>query len=66
MLGGTFLYISNVARPGDQIDRVVNRTELPSSQSFSPLVGGPVRPAFNWSGTDFWATGVSFGIGLRF
>jgi Putative beta barrel porin-7 (BBP7) len=66
MLGGTFLYISDVARPGDQIDRVVNRTELPSSQSFSPLVGGPARPAFSWNGTDFWATGVNIGIGLRF
>ena len=66
MLGYTILYASNVARPGEQIDRSVNRTTVPTSEAFNPSIGGPQRPAFNWNGTDFWAQGVNIGIGLRF
>jgi hypothetical protein len=66
MVGYTFLYVSDVARPGDQIDRTVNRALVPSSQAFNPALSNPQRPTFNWNGTDFWAQGVSFGIGLRF
>jgi hypothetical protein len=66
LLGYTFLYVSDVARPGDQVDRVVNRTTLPSSQAFNPFAGGPARPSFSFTGSDFWSQGVSFGIGLRF
>jgi hypothetical protein len=66
MLGYTILYASNVARPGEQIDRNVNRTTVPTSEAFNPSVPGPQRPAFNWNGTDFWAQGINVGIGLRF
>jgi hypothetical protein len=66
MLGYTILYVSNVQRPGQLIDRSVNRTALPSSELFNPGVPGPAHPAFLWSGTDFWAQGVNFGISLRF
>jgi hypothetical protein len=65
-LGYTIIYMSDVARPGDLIDRTVNRTELPSSQTFNPIVGGPQRPGFSWSGTDFWAQGINVGLSLRF
>ncbi|HWG45606.1 MAG TPA: BBP7 family outer membrane beta-barrel protein [Gemmataceae bacterium] len=66
MLGYSILYASNVARPGEQIDRSVNRTAVPTSEAFNPSLGGPQHPAFNWNGTDFWAQGVNIGIGLRF
>lgn len=66
MVGYTFLYVSSVARPADQVDRAVNRTDLPTSQSYDPAVGGPHRPTFLWQGNDFWAQGVNFGLGFRF
>jgi hypothetical protein len=66
MIGYSILYLSDVARPGNLIDREVNRTQLPSSQTFNPSVPGPQRPGFTWSGTDFWAQGINIGLSLRF
>jgi hypothetical protein len=65
-LGYTFLYVSNVARPGENIDLAVNRTTVPSSQAFNPTIPGPARPTFEFKGTDFWAQGINVGLGLRF
>jgi hypothetical protein len=65
-LGYTIIYISDVARPGNLIDRSIDRTLLPSSQTFNPAIPGPQRPAFSWSGTDFWAQGINVGLSLRF
>ncbi len=53
-IGYTFLYVSNVARPGDLIDRNVDRTLVPSSQVYNPTLPGQQRPTFVWNGTDFW------------
>jgi hypothetical protein len=64
-VGYTFLYWSNVARPGDQIDRPVNPTLLPTVGNPGPPVG-PIRPAFTFKDTDFWAQGVNFGLEFRF
>jgi hypothetical protein len=65
-VGYTIIYISDVARPGNLIDRTINRTELPTSQTYNPTVPGPQRPGFSWSGTDFWAQGINIGLSLRF
>ncbi|HTU91467.1 MAG TPA: BBP7 family outer membrane beta-barrel protein [Gemmataceae bacterium] len=65
-VGYTMIYVSDVARPGNLIDRTVDRTALPSSQTFSTSVPGAVRPSFTWSGTDFWAQGINVGLSLRF
>jgi hypothetical protein len=62
-LGYTFLYWSNVARPGDQIDRSVNPGTLPILNN-PPAVGS--RPAFTFHDSDFWAQGLTFGLQLRF
>jgi hypothetical protein len=61
-VGYTFLYWSNVARAGDQIDLVLNPALLP------PLLPGasPLRPAFDFQGTGFWAQGVDLGLEFRF
>jgi hypothetical protein len=64
-VGYSFVYISNVARPGDQIDRVVNATQLPSVLGPGQLVG-PARPAFTFRESDFWAHGVSLGLECRY
>jgi hypothetical protein len=60
-----FLYWSNVVRPGDQIDRVVNSSQLPNELGPGTLAGVP-RPAFAFRGSDFYAQGVSFGVELRY
>lgn len=60
--GYNFLYLSNVARAGDQIDLRVNPTQLPPRT----LVTGPNLPAFTPHTTDFTINGFSLGVELRF
>jgi hypothetical protein len=61
--GYSLLYWTNVVRPGDEVDRVVNVTQLPSSPvPFS----GPARPAFSWNDTNFWAQGFNLGVEMRY
>jgi hypothetical protein len=65
-VGYRFLYLSNVVRPGDQIDRAVNPTQLPGIGATTGLVG-PARPAFTaFHESSFWAQGLQFGLELRF
>ncbi len=59
--GYTFLYWSNVVRPGDQIDLGINPTQLPTAAGPGVLVG-PARPAFTFRDTDFWAHGINLGL----
>jgi hypothetical protein len=62
--GYSFLYMSNVVRPGDQINRNLNLTQN-VVQGSGTLVG-PAQPSFAFHGTDYWAQGISFGLQLRF
>lgn len=57
IFGYSFLYWSNIARPGDQIDLYVNPTQLPP-----PDFQGAPLPAFRFATTDFWAQGMHFGL----
>ncbi len=59
--GYSFVYFSQVARPGDQIDRNLNLTQLGGA----PLVGAPF-PQYRLVKTDFWAQGINFGAQLSF
>ena len=63
--GYTFLYWSNVARPGNQIDRNINPVNIPTSgaQGLGPA-GGP--PTFNFQQSGYWAQGLNFGLEFRF
>ena len=63
-VGYDFLYVSSVARPGDQIDPVVNPF-LPPIQDDGARVGA-ARPAVPLDSTDFWAQGVTFGLQLKY
>ncbi len=63
--GYNFLYWTDVVRPGDQLDRSINKTQLPSSLSFGPLTG-PVRPVTTLQNTDFWAQGINVGVAVRY
>ena len=67
VLGYTFLYASNVARPGDQIDRGINPTQSQAISLNNPAnLVGPARPSFKFQGSDFWAHGLNAGISLSF
>jgi hypothetical protein len=63
--GYSFLWVSTVARAGEQIDPVVNVTQFPIRSGIVPLVG-PARPAFDFAGTGFWAQGLDFGLEVRY
>jgi hypothetical protein len=58
--GYSLMFLNNVARTGDQIDRIVN----PSQIGGRPLVG-PARPQFSFAGSDFWTQGLNFGLDYR-
>jgi hypothetical protein len=59
-VGYTFLYLSSVARAGDQIDRGIDSVQLTGVPS--PFG----RPAFRPNRTDFWAQGINVGASFRF
>ena len=60
-VGYSFLYLNRVARPGDQIDGVVDPRLL------TPGAGaGATRPAYDRKDSDFWAQGVNFGLQYRY
>jgi hypothetical protein len=63
--GYTLLWVSTVARAGEQIDPVVNVSQFPIRSGNGPLVGTP-RPAFAFNGADFWAQGLNLGLELRY
>ncbi|MCI0680770.1 MAG: BBP7 family outer membrane beta-barrel protein [Gemmataceae bacterium] len=60
-VGYTLLYWSEVARPGQQIDRVINTTQFPPGN-----LTGPARPTTLFDSTDFWAQGVNVGFEIRY
>jgi hypothetical protein len=67
VVGYSFLYVSSVARPGDQIDRVINPSQAPAiTGNFAGNLSGPARPALNIRDTDFWAQGLNFGLQFRY
>lgn len=60
--GYTFLYWSNVVRPGDHISTDLNPNQLPPEAD--PFVGVR-RPGFAFDTTDYWAQGLSYGLEYR-
>jgi hypothetical protein len=63
--GYDFLYVSDVVRPGDQIDRRINFSQQAAPVGGGALVGQPMpQPQFNHN--DFWAHGFSFGVQVRY
>jgi hypothetical protein len=65
-VGYTCIYWSSVVRPGEQIDRVVNPTLVPTTTVFGIPVDAPPRPAVLMQRTDFWVQGVTLGLEWRF
>jgi hypothetical protein len=63
--GYNFLYLSDVVRPGQQVDFAVNPTQLPTGTTPGTLVGAR-RPAFVFRESDFWAQGFVLGLEFKF
>jgi hypothetical protein len=59
-VGYSLVAISDVARPGDQIDRVVQLPTIP------PGLGVVARPLFSPRQSDFWAQGMTMGLALSY
>ncbi len=67
IVGYSFLYISSVARPGDQIGHVINPSQSSAiSNNFPAALTGPALPGLNVHNTDFWAQGLNFALEFRF
>src|SRR5581483_4175511 len=64
-VGYSVLYVSSVARPGDQLNRNIPATQLPISASFSRTAP---RPAAITDVVDdgLWLHGFSFGVTLTY
>jgi Putative beta barrel porin-7 (BBP7) len=60
-LGYTFMYLSSVARAGEQIDLNINPNLFPP-----PVVAGPLLPQFRFNPAGFWMTGLNFGLQFQF
>ncbi len=56
-LGYDFIYISSVARPGDQIDLTVQN---------NPTTGASIRPVGGIHSTDFWANSLLAGLSFKY
>jgi len=63
--GYNFLYLSDVVRPGDQIDRRVNTNQFPNVFQGTTLVQ-PALPSVLFKPTDFWAQGLNAGLEFRY
>jgi hypothetical protein len=65
--GYSFLYATDVARPGDQIDRGINPTQAPAiSGQPQTALQGAARPTFPARESDFWAQGLNLGLEFRY
>lgn len=62
--GYTFLYWSDVARPGAQVDTTLNPGSVPTDASFG--TPGPNQPTFAFHQSSFWAQGLNFGLEFRY
>jgi hypothetical protein len=62
--GYGFLYWSSVLRPGDQVDRLVNRAFVPTLATGAVTAGSAPVPHATEHGTDIWAHGFNVGATL--
>jgi hypothetical protein len=63
-IGYSFIYWSNVIRPGDQVTRVVSPTLVPSDPTYG--TGGPNEPGNLFHTTGYWAQGLNLGLEFHF
>ena len=66
-VGYSFVYASNVVRPGNQMSRIINTSQSVAytSDPAATLVG-PAQPSFQFNTSSFWAQGINIGLAVRF
>jgi hypothetical protein len=65
--GYSFVYASNVVRPGNQISRNINWTQSTSyTEDPNAKLRGPALPTFQFNDSSFWAQGFNVGLAVRF
>jgi hypothetical protein len=64
-VGYNLLYWSDVIRPGEQIDRVIDETLIPNFGAHNPPAGQN-RPTVLFKQSDFWAQGLTFGLEYKY
>ena len=65
--GYDFLYWTNVIRPGQQIDRTLDETQIPNFDTPGTIApAGQNRPAVLFHQSDFWAQGLNLGLEFRY
>jgi Putative beta barrel porin-7 (BBP7) len=63
-IGYTFMYWTNVVRPGDQVTRVASPTLVPSDPTYG--TGGPNEPGNHFQTAGYWAQGLNIGLDFHF
>jgi hypothetical protein len=63
-VGYTFVYWSNVLRPGNQLSRVVSPNLVPTDPNFG--AAGPNSPSYQFHASSYWAQGLNFGLDFNF
>ena len=65
-VGYDFLYLSNVVRPGDQIDTTINLTSNSVISGAGSTLVGAARPMPLFNTSSFWAQGLNLGASYAF
>jgi hypothetical protein len=63
-IGYSFIFWSNVVRPGDQVNPVVSPNLIPSDVSYGQA--GPNQPQYQFHTTSYWAQGLNLGLDFHF
>ena len=59
--------MSNVVRPGNQINRDINWTQTTAyTEDPNAKLVGPAQPQFQYNDSSFWAQGINVGLAVRF
>jgi hypothetical protein len=73
LVGYNFLYWTNVLRPGDQIDPILDPRRIPNVSNMNPAfaaatAGIPFQPhpSVPFKQADFWAQGVNCGVEFHY
>jgi hypothetical protein len=64
-IGYTFLYWSNVVRPGDLVDPTINPAIVPTYAGYNQADGAGT-PSLSFKGSEFWVQGGEVGVTVRF
>ena len=64
-VGYNFLYLSDLVRPGDQIDRTINPSQIPVLGAGGTFSGAD-RPRVPFGRSDFWTQGLIIGLETRY